>query len=333
MTEITIIPSSWQSTWWAVGRDFEYLPDVDPAFSPQKMSGLRRFLLRAAVVPMNFQRKARGYILIADGKPAAYMFLRQRGSSLNIESVGVLAGNRRNGFGRKLVEKAEQVARQDKLDYLTASITPQNEPAKAFFQSLGFESFRSQIYRLSAEDIQAGIDDANDEQRDFNLRELGAMETLPVYQRMQRQALNEGAPELAEMLADSLPRYGFKAAARHWTCLVDGEQVGYLRIAGLAGRYSVYLVCSREYWDSRAQVLWLKQALQIYPQIFLDFSIDMPTDAHFKAARQVWEDAGFEAIHRQRYLLIRTLESDSEDQRVAEDLSHDEMDILSDSGQ
>jgi GNAT superfamily N-acetyltransferase len=301
MTDVLFSAPTWGDVWWAVGREFAFLPPVDPAFAPRNLGLGRRLLLRLLVLPLNYRRHAFGRIAARQGERVGYLFARPRGSGLNIDSLGVAAESRRQGLGRRLLAQAEAHARQEGLDYLTAILPRENRPGQAFFAALGFRAYRPEAWRLEAARIQASGKGT------WTLRELAAVETLPAYERWQRQAVQAGDAWAAELLLESYLRQGWRGAARHWACLIQGEEAGYLRLAGLSGRYQAYLACKPSAWKLAAQAHWLDQAVKSYAAPLQALTLELACGDHHAASREVWQAAGFSAEARPRFLMIKKL--------------------------
>ncbi len=306
MTDIQISPATRRQAYWASGREFVHLPEVDPAFNPTSLKGLRRFLLRHLILPMNYHRKLQGLILEQEGQPSGYLFLRERALSLHIESMGVEAPHRRRGYARRLVEHAEGIAKKEELDYMTAAITPENGPAKAFFEALGFRSFRSKGWRLPPDGELAS------EEGPWTVEELSPRQLLDAYHRWLEHELRNGDPGAADMILGDYRRATLRTAARHWACLLDGEEVGYLRVAGLLGKYDAYLAADRSTWESPAQASWLAQALAVYPTPPRTLTLDLASGGHYDGSQAVWEGAGLTSWPRLRYMCWKRLGGEGE---------------------
>ncbi|MFC6734010.1 GNAT family N-acetyltransferase [Haladaptatus sp. DYSN1] len=88
----------------------------------------------------------RVFLLEADGEDVAYILVetgvrssRRLGAFLSIVDLYVKEGHRGEGFGTALVEKARAVADAEDCDYITVSAEWDNEPAREFYENLGFE--------------------------------------------------------------------------------------------------------------------------------------------------------------------------------------------------
>lgn len=301
MGDLEIRDATVADTWWATGREFAYLPDVDPAFSKEHMGALRRMILRSASLPLSYQRAAFRWILLKDTRRAGYLYLRQRANSLMLDAMGIEAQVRRIGLGSRLVAKAKEMAQRLKLDFLTAVITPENLPGIAFLERHGFRPYRPQVFSYHGDDFRVSG------QGKWGLRELAAVETLPAYEKWQKVAVQSGDAWAAGLILGAYLRQGWKGAARHWVCLIGSEETGYLRLAGLRGRYQAYIASKPGTWKLGAQVSWLKQAVEAYPSQLEHVSLDLAAHAHIEASREIWEAAGFRVLPKERYLMICSL--------------------------
>jgi GNAT superfamily N-acetyltransferase len=309
MSDYEILPADWRATWWAVGRDLRFLREVDPSFAPGRLSLLNRLLLRTIVLPMAYSRSTGRYLIIWDGQRAGFLYTRQRGASLSLETFGVEVAYRRQGLGRALIEKAIDHAMQQSLSFVTASVTPENGPAQALLGSLSFRPYRSYRFELAGKSFEAPG------QGRWTLRELSALEAQPGYDKWQQATIKAGDPWAAELLLDVYLRSGWKGNARHWACLIGNEESGYLRLAGLGGKYQAYIACKPSAWKLGAPIHWLKQAIEAYPSDLQYVTVDLASDAQFAASREIWTAAGFQMLPRERYLMILPLPKANRDKR------------------
>jgi ribosomal protein S18 acetylase RimI-like enzyme len=286
--DIQIKPATFSDAWWAAGREFEYLPPVDPAFAPENMQGARRLLLRALVLPQGYRRSLLKNTAWAGEKRIGFLFARANGDSLHVETIGVEPAYRRQGVGSTLAASAVAFARERDLAFLTSVVTPQNLPGRFFLEALGLRPYRefhwvSEGFELKSPDL------------DWGIRELKPVETLPAYESWQTKVIRENEPQAADLLLSVYLRSAWRATARHWVCRDKDSEVGYLRIAGLRGKYQAHLICLPEYWQSEAQVSWLSEALSSYPISPQNITLGMALDDQVRDGKDVWEAARFQA--------------------------------------
>jgi hypothetical protein len=295
---------NFRDTWWAVGQEFRNLPEVDPAFNRQNMGFLRRMLLRTLALPLSYRRSDFQRIVRVGQARAGYLYARRRGESLHIDSLGVAATFQRQGLAQGLLQAAREYAINQRLDYLTAAVTPENLPAQVLFSAAGFRPHRRFRARFEGSDLQTQAQNPGN----FHIDELAAMQTLPAYERWKKVVLQASDPWASDLVLDVYLRSGWRGAARHWLCY-DGEQeLGYVRVAGLTGKFEAYLACAEAYWDSMGQIAWLQQALASYASGLQNLIVETAGDRQFEASRPVWEKAGFTIEPRPRYLLISKLD-------------------------
>lgn len=67
---------------------------------------------------------------------------------LEVERIYVLRKYRGRGTGKKMINKAFELARTFGLDYIWLGVWEHNEPAKTFYRKLGFQTFSEHIFQL-----------------------------------------------------------------------------------------------------------------------------------------------------------------------------------------
>lgn len=89
----------------------------------------------------------RGFLWEEGGQIGAVVITQRRGTTntWEISTVGVLPEFRRRGLARKLLTRALDDIRQRGGTHIVLGVIDRNVPAYAFYQSLGFERFVSQI--------------------------------------------------------------------------------------------------------------------------------------------------------------------------------------------
>lgn len=265
------------------------------------MGPLRRLILRQVVLPLNYLQRLRGFILQVDDKDAGYIFLRPRSTSLQVETIAVEPEYRRQGYAGQLLAHAIRLAKDDNLDYLTARLTPQNAPAASFFQKQGFRPYRELGLRF------CGMHASSIDESSASIEEHAPTSFKPAYERWMQHEVEQGDGWAKELLLDEYRYMSLVTAARHWRCLLDGEEVGYLRISGLTRRFTAYLACDRSTWNGAAQAAWLAQAVASYPSAPGEILLDLASGGHLQAGRALWESLGFESFPRPRYLIFKSL--------------------------
>jgi ribosomal protein S18 acetylase RimI-like enzyme len=96
------------------------------------------------------------YLAIADGKPIGYVFLHiirmpanifvNSREAIEIDHIHVLPSYRRQGIGRQLAAKANEVATSLRIDQVQLNVWAQNNRAIAAFKSFGFEPQRHVMF-------------------------------------------------------------------------------------------------------------------------------------------------------------------------------------------
>ena len=284
--------------WWAAAEEFKLLPAVDPAFAPENLGPLRKLILRYFALPLGYRQSPVKLIAHWDGKRCGFVFTRNSGGALHIDSLGVIPQFQRQGIGFELVKEVEIQAQLLKFDYLTAAVTQGNVAARELLRKAGLKPYRALNWIFTGEAISTESVAA------WQIREYSPTEILPAYERWQKVAVESGDAWVEELMLGDYARLNWRAAARHWACLVDEQEVGYLRVAGLRKDFAAYLALAPEWWGSLAQVTWLKLALDSYPNPPVEISVGLAADAQFEPGRAVWEAAGFHSQVRERFLCV-----------------------------
>jgi GNAT superfamily N-acetyltransferase len=301
MAERRILPATKGDVRWVVGREFVHLPPVDPAFAPENMGWFRRLLLRYIALPASYRQRLKGYILHQDDRRIGYIYVGLGSVALNIDALAVEQEFRRRGYGGQLLTYAEKVAHEEGLTFLSARMPPENLPANAFFNLHGFRPYRSEIWRLK--DVASFVEEASG----ASIRELSPMAIIQEYEKWMGKELEHGDVWVQGLILAEYPRMAFRARGRHWACLLDEKEVGYLRIAGLRGRFDAYLASDPSLWSRDAQLAWLAQAIACYPVLPSEVVLYLGSGGHYVASKEVFKKSGFESLLRQRYLLVKPL--------------------------
>ncbi|USS87756.1 GNAT family N-acetyltransferase [Fructilactobacillus hinvesii] len=96
------------------------------------------------------------YFILVNGKIGGYMKLNfdaaqtedYEGYSLEVEKLYVLPAFKRQGLGSKLLAFAEQTARDRGEDYMWLGVWSENEKAKAFYRTIGFQQETTHTFEL-----------------------------------------------------------------------------------------------------------------------------------------------------------------------------------------
>lgn len=96
------------------------------------------------------------FLLEQDGLPAAYMKVNfdaaqtEKGfsNSIEIQRIYVLDGLKGKGIGRLLVQKAVELGRSMKLDFVWLGVWEENIDAQRFYEKIGFKITGEHIFQL-----------------------------------------------------------------------------------------------------------------------------------------------------------------------------------------
>ncbi len=78
------------------------------------------------------------YVVEVDGVAVAYMGMWALSGEGHITNVGVLQSQRRRGFAKALIEHFINMAKEEKLEFMTLEVRASNAPAIALYESFGF---------------------------------------------------------------------------------------------------------------------------------------------------------------------------------------------------
>lgn len=298
MPTIEILAPTRRETRWVVGREFVHLPPVDPAFA--QIRGLRKLLMRHMILPTNYMQLLQGALVKVDGDIAAYLYARSRPAALRIDALATEPEHRRKGYAGRLLGEARKWAAERDLTWLSAHLTPENEPARAFFAKHGFTPYRPNGWR--AESL-AGLPapDAS------MLRLLTPEQVQPTYRRWMLDELTHGDPGAQGVVEAEYLDAALYTRGKHWAIVLDGEEAGYLRLSGLRRTATAFIACAQPFWvDPRLQA-GLAAALATWPFVPGRLLVDHASGGHHAAASSIMETTGFSAYNRPRYLMFKRL--------------------------
>jgi GNAT superfamily N-acetyltransferase len=312
MSKIEILPASRRDVRWAIGRDFVFLEKVDPAFDPKVLGKVRHYLIKNIFLPNRYNKVYDGFILKLDGGYAGYVFANTHIESTHIETLGVEPEFRCQKYATRLVERVTELAHKYEHQFLSAAVTDQNESARAFLRALDFQPYRAEGWCQAGDepfDTNEFVEKFEVEDSPAHLRALGPSPTegTPFYEHWLEHELEHGDAWVKEVIWEDYKDLALRTPAQDWVCLLDEEELGYIRLAGTRETLWAYLSCHHDYWDSDVQVQWLAQALRQYPFRPGEFTLKVGSGGHHEASRAVWEKVGFQAYTWPRYILFKRL--------------------------
>ncbi|MBI3159007.1 MAG: GNAT family N-acetyltransferase [Chloroflexi bacterium] len=298
MPNIEIVAPTRRETRRVVGREFVHLPPVDPAFADVK--GLRRLFMRHVILPTNYMQLLQGALLKVDGETAAYLYARSRPAALRIDALATEPEHRRKGYAGRLLGEARKWAVERDLGWLSAHLTPENEPGRTFFEKHGFRAYRPHGWRT---EDPAGLPSAAAE----GLRPLAPDEVRAAYARWMARELEQGDAPAKPLVEAEYFEAALYPRGRHWALVQGGQEVGYLRLSGLRRGVTAFLALEQGLWASPQPLAWLAAALAEWPFVPARLLVDMASGGHHAAAAPIMEASGFEVNQRPRYLVFKRL--------------------------
>jgi len=301
MMNFHISPANRQIAWWAAGQDFTALRPLDPDFT--RMSLLRRLALRFFILPSAYLRSKHAWLAHRDRQRLGYLYARPMGRAYFIESLVVLEVHRRQGIGRALVAQVEQATQNEDLTLLMGTLAAENMLALSFSTALGAQPWRTRRWLLKTPEYLPPP------KASWSVQELAPAETLPAYETWQTRAIRSGMAWAADALLERpFARHDWQGYARHWVCRRGSKVHGYLRIAGLGGKYRAYLACPLTELHDEALLHWLHAALRTYSVTFQQLQLELPTAAHELAVEKVLtQEQGWQCLSRRRLLMMKRL--------------------------
>ena len=301
MINFHISPANWKMAWWAAGQDFIALRPLDPDFAHMPL--LRHLALRFFILPAAYLRSKHARMAHRDRRRLGYLYARPMGRAYFIDSLVVLEAHRRQGIGRALVAQAAQAAQNEDLTLLMGTLAAENTPALNFSTALGAQPWRTRRWLLKTPECLPTPKET------WSVQELAPAETLPAYETWQARAIRSGMAWAAEALLEKpFARHDWQGYARHWACRRGAKVHGYLRIAGLGGKYRAYLACPLADLHDEALLHWLHAALRTYSATFQQLQLELPTAAHELAAEKLLtQEQGWQCLSRRRLLMMKRI--------------------------
>ena len=78
------------------------------------------------------------YVVEEDSRAVAYMGMWSLSGEGHITNVAVAKDCRRKGYAKALISHFVEIAKEEKLEFLTLEVRATNEPAIALYESFGF---------------------------------------------------------------------------------------------------------------------------------------------------------------------------------------------------
>ncbi|MBN1231572.1 MAG: GNAT family N-acetyltransferase [Anaerolineales bacterium] len=298
-----IIPADKNLAQWAAKKDFDEMALVDPAFRRENLGRFRHWLLRQFVFPTRYDRALQGYVVEIDDKPQAYLFLESRGKSSSIEAIGVDKSFRRQGIGSRLIEKAEEISLEKEQTALSVNMAAENLIGQAFCEAMGFRPYRQYGYQFRDRHIldDLKVDDG------LEIEKLTVVDNHDVYEKWLTHELENGDSWIKDVIQEDFYDLGLLSPATSWRCLLNGEEVGFLRLSNAPDKGRFYFSCDSSLWGEKSQLGWVKLALEESPLPLLTYTLKVGSGIHHETSKSVWESAGMEEELWARYLLFKVL--------------------------
>jgi GNAT superfamily N-acetyltransferase len=274
-----------------------YPPGVDALVDRIRSQGpLVRFALQRLLFPLYFAREQGWVIPGVRGEMTAIMYLRRqerRGIRvMHVDDINVDARYRRRSLAKRLLELAEELARQEQRPYLKLAVTVANTPAVTLYRRLGYQE---QHHRYLTYD-SASIPLSRAQPYDLHLRPLSKRQAWKANQRFYRLEILASDPNLGAMMVTYYSRGAGgegvpKAGMPRYAIELHGEPVGYGDAYQKDTQWNLRMSLSPELWGSEIE----RQAIQALTQEVMSAStqsdsmtvaLHVPSTAHYNALRE-----------------------------------------------
>jgi GNAT superfamily N-acetyltransferase len=267
-----------------------YPPGVDALIDRiHSMGFLRRFLLQRMVFPLYFAREQGWAIRDAHGELAAIMYLRRQERQgirvMHVDDINVDARFRRQGLAQRLLQLAEELARNEQRPFLKLAVTVANTPAVTLYRRLGYQEQRNRYFTLA---LPVSLPVSPDP-TDFQLRPLRRRQAKDTIQRIYEMEVKASAPALAQMLAAFYPLDVPQKTQRMYAIEQNGELVGYSDIYHRDARWNLDLGLHPALWGAEQEkrvILRLARLLEDLAHVAgSTVALHLPTTAHGDALK------------------------------------------------
>lgn len=306
----------------AVGRMLQdYPPGADTVVDDiRARSGLGGFVFRHIVVPLYFAREYGWTVRGTRGEMAACIYVRRKDFRgirvVHIDELNVGARYRHRGLASRLMNRAEELARQEQCSFLTLAVTVANTPAVTLYQRLGYQA---QFHRYFT--YMPARNGSSQKASDVTLRPLGlraAREANRQYYQLEMQA---SEPQMADLMValhpagaggDGVPKISdLRYAIEH-----DRQQIGFGDAYRKEMRWNLRMYLQPQMWGTDLE----RQAFQLMTTAVINrighdsttpFVLHVPSTAHFNALRagthSLASEFGFVAQSYTRTTMVKPL--------------------------
>jgi GNAT superfamily N-acetyltransferase len=267
-----------------------YPPGVDALVDRiHSMGFLRRFFLQRVVIPLYFAREQGWAVRDAHGELAAIMYLRRQERQgirvMHIDDINVDARYRRQGLAQRLLQLAEDLARNERRPFLKLAVTVGNTPAVTLYRRLGYQEQRHRYFTLVPSAPLSG----SPVSADLQLRLLHKRQAKEAIQRVYEMELKASAPALAQMLATYYPLEVPREAQRMYAIEQDGQLIGYSDIYRREARWNLDLGLHPALWGTEQEQRLIHRLTQVLEGLGHSHgstvALHLPTTAHGDAVR------------------------------------------------
>jgi GNAT superfamily N-acetyltransferase len=253
------------------------------------MGFLTRFLVQRLLVPLYFARE-QGWVIAGErSEMAAIMYLRREQRQgirvMHVDDINVDARYRQRGLAQRLMQLAEELARQEERPFLKLAVTVANTPAIRLYRSLGYQEQRSYYFTYTPAQfpLRSLAPDG------LTLRPLRRRQAAATLQRVYEMELKASAAALAPMLATYYPLRVMREAVRMYAIEQDGQLIGYGDFYQHAARWNVDLGLQPALWGTEQERQVIHRLMGALEDAGYtsgsEIALHLPSVAHFDALR------------------------------------------------
>jgi ribosomal protein S18 acetylase RimI-like enzyme len=278
---------------------FDNMTGVDSQFT-QLVSGRFGRILGYLLFPFYFGMTGKGYKAVFEGQIVGCAYLYLNKSSGYIFNVNVNQANRRQGVGRQLMNRLEDITKAHNRPLLALQVEDSNIPAKRLYEQLGYRAYHPHFLRTDGltgmrQAVESGV----------SLETLNRSWGRRFFIRYQTMERREGDSWAVKALEDYQEREGYEG--KFWRCLLNGEEAGAAWQRKTESSLMLTLALKPELWANLGQSGLVKQLIDNYPATTRHIDLFFSSSGHHKTAVPMFKSLGFREMVQPRLLMVKEI--------------------------